>query len=153
MTPERYILDASVAAKWYLNDEDFVAEAELYLLRLLAGDIEFHAPILLWYELGHILAKAQRRSGRSLSATEAQEAYRTFCQLPISCYEQDAQMRQDILAFANQHHRGFYDSSYVCLAIALGCPWLTSERRYGGQLPPGFPVGVVLPLESSLSTP
>jgi predicted nucleic acid-binding protein len=148
MPPDRYVLDASVAAKWYLNDEEYTDEAEVYLLRLLAGEIELHAPRILQYEIGHLLAKAQRRLGRGIDATTAQEAYRTFCALPILYHDLDDAARMNALDFANRHHRGFYDSCYVSLALALGCSWLTSERRYGGQLPPGFPADVVQALET-----
>ncbi len=35
MINERYVLDASVAAKWFLNDEDAVDIAETFLIRFL----------------------------------------------------------------------------------------------------------------------
>lgn len=148
MPPDLFVLDASVAAKWYLNDEDHTEEAEIYLLRLMTGEVEFHAPRILQYEIGHLLAKAQRQLGRGISAAAVEEAYRTFCALPIHYHDLDDAIRTDALKFANRYHRGFYDSCYVCLALTLGCHWLTSERRYGGKLPPGFPAGVVLALEA-----
>lgn len=148
MPPDRFVLDASVAAKWYLDDEEHTDEAEIFLLRLLAGGIELHAPRILQYEIGHLLAKAQRRLGRGIDAATAQEAYRTFCALPILYHDLDDTARTDALNFATRYHRGFYDSCYVTLAIHLGCRWLTSERRYGGHLPPGFPTDAVLALET-----
>lgn len=148
MPPDRYVLDASVAAKWYLNDEEHTDEAEIFLLRLLGGEIEFHAPPILQYEIGHLLAKAQRRLGRGIEASTAQEAYRTFCALPIHYHDLDDMARADVLNFANRHHRGFYDSCYVTLAINLSVRWLTSEKRYGRHLLPGFPTDVVLALET-----
>ena len=43
MISERYVLDASVAAKWFLNDEDAVDIAESFLIRFLAKEIVFYA--------------------------------------------------------------------------------------------------------------
>src|SRR5690349_14871656 len=106
MPIDRFVLDASVAAKWFLNDEDFTDEAEVYLLRLLAGEIEFHAPRVLQYELGHLLAKAQRRLGRAIEVAVAQEAFRTFCSLPIHYHDMDRAALTDALDFAMMHHRG-----------------------------------------------
>ena len=41
MSDERYVLDASVAAKWFLDDEDAVDIAEAFLIRFLAKEIVF----------------------------------------------------------------------------------------------------------------
>ena len=59
MINERYVLDAPVAAKWFLNDEDVVDIAETFLIRFLAKEIVFYAPHILEYELGHIITRAQ----------------------------------------------------------------------------------------------
>ena len=45
--PDEYVVDASVAAKWFLDDETAIAEATDYLVRLLADEIILHAPTLL----------------------------------------------------------------------------------------------------------
>jgi len=148
MASERYVVDASVAAKWFLNDEDHVDVAEEYLERLLADDIELHAPSILQYELGHSLIRAQRDGDRPLDANQSYESYQTFTKLPIVFHNLDGNTRLDVLRFAIRHYRGFYDSAYVCLAVNLDCKWLTSEKRYRRPLPSGFPMDHVLPLES-----
>lgn len=146
--PEILVLDASVAAKWYLNDEDLIDEAEEFLVRLLADEIELHAPEVLRYELGHLLTKAQRRVDQPIDGNQSEEAYRTFCGLPITFHQLNDTQRQEVLRFANTFHRGFYDSCYVWLAGYLNCRWLTTERRFGGTLPQGYPTEWVLTLES-----
>jgi predicted nucleic acid-binding protein len=146
---EKLIIDASVAAKWFLNDEESVDKAEQFLIRLLSEEIELHAPEILRYELGHLLTKAQRNPQRPISREDTEKAYFDFCELPITYHNLTDKDRQEVLSFANQFHRGFYDSSYIWLACRLGTKWLTSERRYGGTFPPGYPVNNVLPLEAT----
>jgi predicted nucleic acid-binding protein len=60
--PDSYVIDASVVAKWYLNDENLIDKAEDFLVRLLANEIILHAPEILRYELGHLLISAKRQS-------------------------------------------------------------------------------------------
>ncbi|OGW16724.1 MAG: hypothetical protein A3G93_08425 [Nitrospinae bacterium RIFCSPLOWO2_12_FULL_45_22] len=145
---EMLVLDASVVAKWYLNDEKLIEKAEEFLIRILAGQIEAHAPEILRYELGHLLTKAQRQPQRPIDPAQSEEVYREFCLLPITFHQLDDTERQEVLAFANTFRRGFYDSSYVWLAGHLGCRWLTSEQRYGGKLPLDYPTQRILTLES-----
>jgi predicted nucleic acid-binding protein len=57
------VLDASVAAKWFLRDEQetLIEEADELLLRLLAGDIELYAPRVIYYEVCQLLNRACRQ--------------------------------------------------------------------------------------------
>lgn len=100
MINERYVLDASVAAKWFLNDEDVVDIAEMFLIRFLAKEIVFYAPHILEYELGHIITRAQRSGSQRIETDQAIEAYRTFSELPIVFCDLSVQDRQTILRSA-----------------------------------------------------
>ena len=148
MINERYVLDASVAAKWFLNDEDAVDIAETFLIRFLAKEIVFYAPHILEYELGHIITRAQRSGRQRIETDQAIEAYRTFSELPIVFCDLSVQDRQTILDFAIRFNRGFYDATYIVLANKLDCIWLTSEKRYRTNLPHDFPEHLILTLES-----
>ncbi len=57
-----YVLDASVAAKWYLpaSDEDFRAESRDVLEQFVGGRIQLRVPDLFWPEVGNVLWKAVR---------------------------------------------------------------------------------------------
>jgi predicted nucleic acid-binding protein len=81
MAPE-YVVDASVAAKWFLNDERHTEEATAYLEQMLADEIRPHAPAPLQYEFGNILTKAQRDNGRPIGHTESVKAFETFHEFP-----------------------------------------------------------------------
>jgi predicted nucleic acid-binding protein len=148
-TTNEYVLDCSVAAKWFLNDEDCVDIAEKYLIALLAEKIRLHAPTLLRYELGHVLTKVQRKTRDRISSAQASAAYERFSHLPIIFHDLNYQDLLEAVNFATQYHRAFYDSSYMILAMKLDCQYLTSEKRYHDPLPPGFPTEKILTLESS----
>jgi predicted nucleic acid-binding protein len=148
MKTDIYVIDASVSAKWFLHDEELVDVAEDFLTELLADKIELHAPIILQYELAHTLTKTQRQKGRPLTPKMCIDAYQSFSGYHIVFHNIDYEERMKALKFANKFHRGFYDSTYIGLAIKLDCPWLTSEKTFRGVLPPGFPRKHILTLES-----
>lgn len=72
----RYVLDASVAAKWVLpaNGEPLSKEAALLLAAHSAGEVRFLVPDLFWSEIASILRKAAK-AGRisERSAVDAAE--------------------------------------------------------------------------------
>ncbi len=145
--PERYVLDASVAAKWYFGDEDFLDEAERILLELLGRHLELHAPEILKDEMAEAFYKAQSRSRRGLSRFYCEESYKSFCALPISYHSFSDRERQQILSFTNQMDRHYYDSCYVWLALRLECKWLTDDRKYARDLSPDFRAGRIIFIE------
>jgi predicted nucleic acid-binding protein len=130
-----YVLDASVAAKWFLDDEAHVEEATDYLVLMLADDITFHAPVLLQYEFGNILTKAQRDDGRSLGYAESLRALETFQEYPIKYHALDKQALRETLRIANQRGCTFQDSCYLWLAQDLKCRFLTDDREFVRRLP------------------
>jgi predicted nucleic acid-binding protein len=130
-----YVLDASVAAKWFLDDEAHVEEATDYLVLMLADDITFHAPVLLQYEFGNILTKAQRDDGRSLDYAESLNALETFQEYPIKYHALDRRALLETLRIANQQGCTFQDSCYLWLAQDLRCRFLTDDREFVRRLP------------------
>ena len=134
--PEPYVVDASVAAKWFLNDEAAIQEATDYLVGLLATEMILHAPTLLLYEFGNILTRAQRDHGRPIDREQSLEALKIFHELPVIYHEQDKQAALEALTLANQYKCSFQDSSYLRLAKSLGCRLLTADSKFVEKLPP-----------------
>jgi predicted nucleic acid-binding protein len=50
-TAEALVVDASVAAKWYLRDETDVEQADLLLTRFTTGELVLVAPEQIRYEI------------------------------------------------------------------------------------------------------
>jgi predicted nucleic acid-binding protein len=134
-----YVLDASVAAKWFLpsGGETLVAESLQVLDGYAHGEIALLVPDLFWPELGNIAWKAVR-SGR-MSRHSAEEAVRTFSEggLPTA---PSLPLLADAFAIAVTFERTVYDSIYIALAIATGRPLLTADERLANAVASHFPV-------------
>ena len=67
-----YVLDASVAAKWFLPPahETLVPEAQRLLGDYAEGKLRFLVPDLFWPEFGNILWKATRQGRISQKSAE-----------------------------------------------------------------------------------
>ena len=71
-----YVLDASVAAKWFLSGtgEDLKSEALTVLQRYADGRLRLVVPDLFWPEVGNILWK-ESRIGRVSKSSAMQAIY------------------------------------------------------------------------------
>ncbi|MGE0544852.1 MAG: type II toxin-antitoxin system VapC family toxin [Dehalococcoidia bacterium] len=96
-----WILDASVAAKWYLRDEQLLDQADQVLNQFGEGTIGLAAPTYLLDEAGNILRTAVRR-GR-LSSEQATHALASFLALEIVAVEATADRRTSAFALALEH--------------------------------------------------
>ena len=133
------VIDASVAAKWFLpaSSEAFTAEALGMLQRYTEGRLRLLAPDLFWPELGNILWKAVRQ-GR-ISQDSAEEAIQgledrripTAASLPLL---------QDAFAISAATGRTVYDAMYVALAIVSNAPLVTADERLANALAARYPV-------------
>lgn len=56
------ILDASVAAKWFLADEDLSAQAQIVRQALVQRRVSLIAPSVIWPEVAHAVVRAVRRN-------------------------------------------------------------------------------------------
>jgi predicted nucleic acid-binding protein len=135
----RYVLDASVAAKWYLppNEETLVPEA-LYVLREYSeGRVHLMAPDIFWSEIGNILWKAARSN--RISTGTAEKAVAELIQqriVTLSSYP----LLADAFAIAVQHNRTVYDAMYVALAVASGAVMLTADERLANSVASYLPI-------------
>jgi len=134
--PEQYVVDASVAGKWFLNDETGIQAATDFLVRLLADEIILHAPSLLRYEFGNILTRAQRDDGRPIGHRQSLEALDIFHEYPITYHELSKQAFLETLIFANQSRSSFQDATYLWLARSLNCRLLTTDMKFVQNLAP-----------------
>jgi predicted nucleic acid-binding protein len=134
-----YVLDASVAAKWFLppEQEPLATEARMVLRNYSSGDCRLVVPDLFWPEMGNVLWKAAR-SGRISpqscdAAVETLElsGIRTVPSLPLL---------KNAIAIALAFGRPVYDCEYVALAVESNTPLLTADERLANALSARFPV-------------
>jgi len=116
-----YILDASVAAKWFTEEEN-AEEA----LSLLGGGTALHAPDYFWLEMDSIFCKWIRRG--VISADDAKLSRETLRQVPIQEHP-FAPLQDSAYTIASQTGQSIYDCLYVALAALLKGKMVTADRR------------------------
>ncbi len=133
------VLDASVAAKWFLPSagEPLTEEALALLRRYAAGEIELTVPDLFWAELGNILWKAVR-TGR-LPEKSATQAMADMVQYRLSTVS-GRDLAVDALAIALSTGRTVYDATYVALAVREGSTFITADERLVNAIATHWPV-------------
>ena len=115
----KWVVDASVAAKWLAPEPDSpLAEALL--------DDELIVPDLLFAEVGNILWKKQLRGEMDAAATQI--GARWLLQVPVQVHD-SAGLLADALALALQLQHPAYDCFYLALARRVDAPLVTADRR------------------------
>lgn len=137
MAAEALVVDASVAAKWHLQDEDDVAEALALLTRYAAGELDLFAPEHIRYEVPSTIIAATLVTPPRLIPAAAQQAIDTFLALGIQTVNTNALIRAGF-PLVHRYRIAFYDAIYLALAQELGASLITADRKLYhrvGQLP------------------
>ena len=126
MSGKRIVIDASIALKWRLRDEEATQQVDAPLEDFLASKLELLTPTLFDYEIANALRVAVSR--QRLSEQDAAAALADFAQYAI--------VRCDFSGIASrtfhlsgQHQRSAYDSAYMALAQAQGVWFFTGDKR------------------------
>jgi len=134
-----YILDASVAAKWFLpaNREPLAEESLSILDGYSQGEVQLFVPDLFWPEFGNILWKAVRL-GR-ISIKSAEEAIGSMLDLRIPT-SPSSPLLPEAFSIAVHFERSVYDAVYVALAVTSNRLLVTADERLANALAAHFPV-------------
>ena len=128
-----YVLDASVAAKWFVKPEEADRELALSIRqRHVAGTCRLNMP-----EFGLLeLANAIRYSPRAREADGA-AAFEFLRNLDLEVHRLTWELLRKANAIAWAYRIAVYDAAYVALAEVLGLPLLTADdvllRRMKGH--------------------
>ena len=133
------VIDASVAIKWRLDDEELVSEAMLLLDRLEAGDIVLGAPRFIRYEVANSLEQARRRGRLTQDGVLASLQY--YFALGIAADDDDDETVRLASRIAGQFATSVYDALYVAYAELAGCAMITNDRRLLRQVQE-YPIAV-----------
>ncbi len=117
----RYVIDASVAVKWFIWEEG--TEEAQYLLDKLSS---FYVPDLFLMEIDSILTKKVRKN--ELTIPDAFQKRRVFRQLP---YKLIAYKEIEEFAFrlATEFSITLYDAAYLSTAIDHDAVFYTADKR------------------------
>lgn len=117
-----YVVNASVAAKWFLN-EPLSDDAE----RVVEGANWLYAPDFLLLELDSIFNKRFRRG--DMSRDEANAARALLRGLPIHYYPTGL-LRNHAFELACDTRTSPYDCLYLALALRLDGRVVTADQRF-----------------------
>ena len=133
------MVDASVAAKWFLPaaGETLTQQALQLLKRYAAGGLRFLVPDLFWAEFANIMWKAVRqRRWPQASAEVAVRAMRDRNFPSVSSLT----LLEDAFAIASTFDRTVYDGIYVALALTSKTELITADERLANALAAHLPV-------------
>ena len=126
-SPEALVVDASVAVKWYLRDEEFVAQADDLRNRIRDGLLVATAPHLSRHEVASAVAVACRL-GR-LTREQVEHDLENYLQSGLSIDADPDWVLTESVRKTMDLPISFYDAVYLAFAEGLGIPFLTADRR------------------------
>ena len=133
-----YVLDASVAAKWYLPRGENLVDESVRLLNEYTSDFtRLAVPDLFWPEMGSIFWKAVRN--KRMSGQSADEALQSLSELQLPTFPSYPLLR-DAYRIATRFQCTVYDCIYVALAVASERPLVTADERLANALAAHFPI-------------
>ena len=124
-----YVVDASVAAKWFVPE--LHTEAALCLLD---GAHELLAPDLLVAETGNIVWKKFRRG--EITQAEGRRILKALKVAPVKL-EPSGPLLEPAFEIASGVGRTVYDSLYLALAVLRECRMVTADRKFFDALRKG----------------
>jgi predicted nucleic acid-binding protein len=124
-----WVVDASVAAKWFRPVE---REPEGSLAREAIGHLPMRITTLTFYEVGNLLARHAGRDAETVGASL--DLLLELCGEPLPLLPEDHLATAELAA---AHSLTFYDASYVAIARRIGRGLLSADRDL---LAPGLAV-------------
>jgi predicted nucleic acid-binding protein len=123
----KYVIDASVAARWYLLDESH-ASADAVLQRVIEQPELFAVPEVFFFEVLAVLGRVHPRAAETY-----QEAFLPVVEAGVFRHPMTAGLAERSSRFLAAGLTG-YDACYAGLAAELGAQWITFDRRAHGLI-------------------
>ena len=134
-----FVIDASVAAKWFLppSGEPLAEEAFQLLAGYAEGRFRFAVPDLFWAECANILWRAVRQDRCTRGAAEEAILALQARSLPTTS---SLELLEEAFSIAATFRRTVYDGLYVALAVRLKADLVTADARLANALAAHLPV-------------
>jgi predicted nucleic acid-binding protein len=126
--PEALVVDASVAAKWHLKDEEEADKALLLLQRFTQGKVELFAPDYIRYEVAAAITFASSGRRPRIQPELAREAIAAFLALGLNTLNSN-QLILESFPLVQQYNCALYDGFYLALKNRLNLPFITADRK------------------------
>ena len=139
---EAWVVDASVATKWYLQDEDWADEARALWNRYEERHLEIFAPHVSRHEVGNSINVAAWL-GR-ISGEQAWPHIENYLRSGISLERDPDWLLKQAAAVGLTYRISFYDATYIALAEHLGTNFVTDDRKLHAAIAHALPFVVLL---------
>ena len=136
-----YVIDASVAMKWFLEEPDSVHAAAL-LEAYRERRLRLVAPDLLVYEVSNALLHNAVFSPRDVTGC-IQQLY----ELELDLIAPSVELVLATVRLASQTRLTFYDALYAALAHDLDMPLVSADLRLLNRLPASIPTATLSQLD------
>lgn len=128
MTSETaWVVDASVALKWFLEDEDHVENATRLLRRFASGDVDLTAPYFIRYEVASALEMAHVQ--QRITSADRLRKLSAFLSSQIYAPRDDDALLIAATDLSGRYRISPYDAVYLALAARLDCLYVTADAR------------------------
>ncbi|MDX1661932.1 MAG: type II toxin-antitoxin system VapC family toxin [Gemmatimonadota bacterium] len=117
----RLVVDASVAAKWLIDEEGTEAA-----LRLRDPAYDLVGPDLLFLEVGSVVWRKVHRG--EIDGDDGRAMVAAILDAPLRV-ELSSALLPLAWEIAVAHDRSVYDGVYLALAVAIDAPLVTADRR------------------------
>ena len=118
----RFVVDASVAVKWLVDESGSGAAQEL-----IAGGADLHAPRLMGSEIANALWRKARLN--QIERADAVAAVAWVPEMPVR-WNDDETVSADAVRLALALDHPVYDCIYLALAHRIGAVMLTADDRF-----------------------
>lgn len=134
-----FVVDASVAVKWFLPaaSETLQEEALELLSRYTREELRLLVPDLFWVECASVAWKAVRAN--RLPKPEAEAALAALIQYDFPTVP-TPNLLTDAFQIATDFGRSVYDGLYIALAVQTNSQLITADERLANALAARFPV-------------
>jgi predicted nucleic acid-binding protein len=122
------VLDASVAVKWHLSDEDDASRALALLGDYISRELRLIGPDHIRYEVASAIRVATLQRPPRLTVEQGERAIREFLSFAVPTVRDDA-LTLDAYAVANANQTAFYDGLYLALAERLDLSFITADGK------------------------
>ncbi len=117
-----FVVDASVAVKWVLPEDDSELAEEL-----VTGGALLHAPGFIFVEIANVLWKRMRQGG--LVEADATDLMARLRSSPLILWQGEEPL-PGTLSLAKELDHAVYDCAYLALALHLDAVCVTADRRF-----------------------
>jgi predicted nucleic acid-binding protein len=122
------VVDVSVAAKWYLDDETHTDQARALAVRFRSGEVSFVVPDCFFYEFVGLVRRAERRNPPRLDFERSGEIVAEVAGLPVQVID-----CRSVLSRALEMSRTLdiatYDALYIAAAESMAANFVTADER------------------------